>query len=234
MPKGIITNVAAVVIGGLLGCLLGSRVTERWKKLLNDLLGVSAMTMGIVLILKVKNLSPVILSLLMGGAIGEALQLEKRVNGLVVRVTERVLRGEAMSEAHLMQVATVMVLFCFSGTGWYGALFEGMTGDGSILITKAILDLVTACIFATLVGKIVPCLSIPQLIIMLLLFFIAEPLSPVITPTMTADFSALGGIITFCAGLRMTRIKADIRVLNLLPALPLAFLFSALWTAFIG
>jgi uncharacterized membrane protein YqgA involved in biofilm formation len=98
------------VIGGLLGCLLGSRVTERWKKLLNDLLGVSAMTMGIVLILKVKNLSPVILSLLMGGAIGEALQLEKRVNGLVVRVTERVLRGEAMSEAHLMQVATVMVL----------------------------------------------------------------------------------------------------------------------------
>ena len=47
MPVGIITNVAAVVIGGILGCLLGGRVTERWKKLLNDLLGVSAMTMGI-------------------------------------------------------------------------------------------------------------------------------------------------------------------------------------------
>ena len=234
MPKGIITNVSVVVIGGLLGCLLGSRVTERWKKLLNDLLGVSAMTMGIVLVLKVKNLSPVILSLLVGGVLGEALQLEKRVNGLVIRITEKVLKGEAMGEAHLMQIATVMVLFCFSGTGWYGALFEGMTGDGSILITKAILDLVTACIFAALVGKIVPCLSVPQLLIMLLLFFVAEPLSPVITPTMTADFSALGGIITLCAGLRMTRIKTDIRVLNLLPALPLAFLFSALWTAFVG
>ena len=234
MPKGIITNVSVVVIGGLLGCLLGSRVTERWKKLLNDLLGVSAMTMGIVLVLKVKNLSPVILSLLVGGVQGEALQLEKRVNGLVVRVTERFLKGEAMGEGHLMQIATVMVLFCFSGTGWYGALFEGMTGDGSILITKAILDLVTACIFAALVGKIVPCLSVPQLLIMLLLFFVAEPLSPVITPSMTADFSAIGGIITLCAGLRMTRIKTDIKVLNLLPSLPLAFLFSALWTALLG
>ena len=73
MPVGIITNVAAVVIGGILGCLLGGRMTERWKKLLNDLLGVSAMTMGIVLILKGKNLSPVILSILVGGVLGEAL-----------------------------------------------------------------------------------------------------------------------------------------------------------------
>ena len=234
MPVGIITNVSAVIVGGLLGCLLGSRLTERWKKLLNDLLGVSALTMGIVLILRGQNLSPVILSLLVGGVIGEALQLEKRVNHLVVNVTEKVLKGGAMTEAHLMQIATVMVLFCFSGTGWYGALFEGMTGDGSILITKAILDGITACIFAALLGKIVPCLGLPQLAIMLLLFFIAEPLSSFITSSMTADFSAIGGIITLCAGLRMTRIKTDIKVLNLLPALPLAFLFSALWTALLG
>ena len=234
MPVGIMTNVAAVVTGGILGCLLGGRVTERWKKLLSDLLGVAAMTMGITLILKGKNLSPVILSLLVGGVIGEALQLEKRVNGLVVTVTEKVLKGDAVSEANLMQTATVIVLFCFSGTGWYGALFEGMTGDGSILITKAILDFVTAGIFATLLGRIVPCLGMPQLIVMLLLFFIAEPVSPHITGSMTADFSAIGGIITLCAGLRMTRIKTDIKVLNLLPSLPLAFLFSALWTALIG
>ena len=234
MPVGIVTNVSAVVIGGILGCLLGGRVTERWKKLLNDLLGVSAMTMGIVLILKGKNLSPVILSLLVGGVLGEALQLEKRVNGLVIRITERVLKGEVMGEAHLMQIATVMVLFCFSGTGWYGALFEGMTGDGSILITKAILDGVTACIFGALLGKIVPSLAAPQLLIMLALFFLSSLVSPYITPAMNADFSAMGGIITLAAGLRMTRIKTDIRIINLLPSLPLVFLFSALWAAFIG
>ena len=44
----------------------------------------------------------------------------------------------------------------------------------------------------------------------------------------------MGGIITLAAGLRMTRIKTDIRIINLLPSLPLVFLFSALWAAFIG
>ena len=234
MPIGIITNVAAVLLGGVLGCLLGSRLPERWKAPLNNLLGTAALTMGIVLILRYNALSPVILALIVGGILGEALQLEQRVNGLVGKVTHRLMGGAEADEAYLMQVATVIVLFCFSGTGWYGALYEGMTGDGSILITKAILDGVTACIFGALLGRIVPWLAAPQLGIMLALFFLSALVSPYITPAMNADFSAMGGIITLAAGLRMTRIKTDFRVINLLPSLPLVFLFSALWAALIG
>ena len=234
MPIGTITNVGAVLVGGVLGCLMGSRLPEKWKTVLSGFLGLAALTMGIVLILRYNSLSPVILALIVGGIIGEALQLEQRVNGLVVKVTHRLMGGTTADEAYLMQVATVIVLFCFSGTGWYGALYEGMTGDGSILITKAILDGVTACIFGALLGKIVPWLAAPQLIIMLALFFLSSLISPYITPAMNADFSAMGGIITLAAGLRMTRIKTDIRIINLLPSLPLVFLFSALWTALIG
>ena len=234
MPIGIITNVAAVLLGGVIGCLIGNRVSEQWKTTLTGFFGLAALTMGIVLILRVKNLSPVILALIVGGIVGEALRLEQRINGLVVKVTHRLMSGAEADEAYLMQVATVIVLFCFSGTGWYGALYEGMTGDGSILITKAILDGVTACIFGALLGRIVPWLAAPQLGIMLALFFLSAPVSPYITPAMNADFSAMGGIITLAAGLRMTRIKTDIRVINLLPSLPLVFLFSALWTAFVG
>ncbi len=234
MPIGIITNVTAVLMGGVLGCLLGSRLPEKWKTVLNGFLGLAALTMGIVLILRYDSLSPVILSLIVGGILGEALQLEQRVNSLVAKVTRRLLGGREADEGYLMQVATVIVLFCFSGTGWYGALYEGMTGDGSILVTKAILDGVTACIFGALLGKIVPWLAAPQLLCMMALFFLSSLVSPYITPAMNADFSAMGGIITLAAGLRMTRIKTDIRIINLLPALPLVFLFSALWAAFLG
>ena len=69
-------------------------------------------------------------------------------------------------------------------------------------------------------------------IICFLSFIVNAP--PFITPEMNADFSAMGGIITLAAGLRMTRIKTDIRIINLLPSLPLAYLLSALWTALIG
>ena len=233
MPTGTITNVAAVLLGGVLGCLIGNRVSEQWKATLTGFFGLAALTMGIVLILRVKNLSPVILALIVGGIVGEWLRLEQRVNGMVVKATHRLMGGLEADEAYLMQVATVIVLFCFSGTGWYGALYEGMTGDGSILITKAILDGVTACIFGALLGKIVPWLALPQLVVMLALFFLSSLVSPYITPAMNADFSAMGGIITLAAGLRMTRIKTDIRIINLLPSLPLVFLFSALWTALV-
>lgn len=234
MPVGIITDVAATLAGGIIGCLMGSRLSERWKTLLNNLLGVAAIVMGIVLIIRVHALSASILALLLGAIVGEALQLEQRVNAGVTALTGKLMRGSAADEMYLVRVSTVVILFCFGGTGWYGALYEGMTGDGSILVTKAILDCVTACIFAAILGKIVPCICVVQLGVYLLLLLVAGLVAPYITPDMIADFSAVGGIVTLTAGLRLSRIKTDIKVLNLLPSLPLAFLVSALWTALVG
>ena len=64
MPVGILTDVIIALTGGIIGCLLGSRLPEAWKKTLNDTLGIAAIVMGIVLIVRVENLSAVILSLL--------------------------------------------------------------------------------------------------------------------------------------------------------------------------
>ena len=234
MPIGILTDVSATVIGGILGLLLGSRLSDRWKSLLNNMLGIAAIVIGIVLIPRVHTLSAVVLAVILGALCGEALRLEERVNTLVSKVTGKLMGGCDVSESYLMQVATVVVLFMFSGTGWYGSLYEGMTGDGSILVTKAILDGITACIFGALLGKIIPFLGIPQLCVFMLLFFVSGFVAPFITPEMTADFSAVGGVVTMIAGLRLARIKTDIKVLDLLPSLPLAFIVSGLWTTFIG
>ncbi len=233
MPTGILTDVSSVVLGGVLGCLLGARLSDRWKSLLNNMLGMAAIVMGIVLILRVNTLSVAVLAMIVGALVGEALQLEQRVNTLVSVLTKKLMSGANVDETYLMQVTTVVVLFCFSGTGWYGSLYEGMTGDGSILVTKAILDGITACIFGALLGKIIPCLGVPQLCVFMALFLISGVVSPYITKEMTADFSAMGGIVTLTAGLRLSRIKTDIKVLNLLPGLPLAFVISALWTALV-
>lgn len=45
-------------------------------------------------------------------------------------------------------LVTIIVLFCASGTGIYGSIVSGMSGDHSVLISKSILDLFTAAIFA--------------------------------------------------------------------------------------
>ena len=43
-------------------------------------------------------------------------------------------------------LVTIIVLFCVSGTGIYGFIVSGMSGDHSVLIFKSILDLFTAAI----------------------------------------------------------------------------------------
>ena len=202
--------------------------------MLNNVISIAAIVMGIVLILRVHTLSAAVLALIVGAIVGEVIDVEKHIGKAASFITGKLMRGDTADETFLMKVSAALVLFCCGGTGWYGALNEGLTGDGSILITKAILDCVTACIFAALLGKIVLCLSVPQLAVYLTLFFVSGVVSPYITPEMIADFSAVGGIVTLVAGLRLAKIKADIKVLNLLPGLVLAFFVSAAWTAFVS
>ncbi len=234
MPIGILTDVAATLLGGIAGCLLGNRISDRWKALLNNLLGMSALVLGITLVVRVHALSAAILALLVGGVLGEAAGLEDLVNRAACAVTEKIAGGTDADPAYLAAVSAALVLFCFGGTGWFGALNEGITGDGSVLITKSILDCVTACIFAAIHGKLIPLLSVPEFCVLMTLYLLSGLVSPWISPEMIADFSAVGGIITITAGLRLTKIKTDIKVLNLLPALILAFFLSAAWTAVIG
>lgn len=234
MPIGICTDVCATFVGAILGVIIGKKLPESMKTALNNILGIAAITMGIVLILRQHTLSAVVLAVILGNIVGELVQLEKGVNKGVTAVVGKLMKGTNADESFLIQVSAVVILFCCGGTGWYGALNEGLTGDGSILITKAILDFVTAVIFGSLLGKIVPALCIPQAIVYACLFLVAGLIGPFITKEMIGDFSAAGGIITMCAGLRLTGIKRDIKVLNLLPALILVFLVSAAWTAWIA
>lgn len=231
MPIGILTDVSATAIGAVAGCFIGSRLADNWKNMLNNIMGMAALFMGITLMLRANSLSAVVLSVLLGACCGEVFKLELRINHIATSVIRCVMGGAHADEEKLMKISAVLILFCCGGTGWYGAFNEGLTGDGSILVTKAILDCVTACIFAALLGRIIICLTVPQIAVYMTLFAVSGFVQPFITPAIIADFSAVGGIVTFVAGLRLTGIKRDIEVLNLLPALIFAFFVSGIWTA---
>ncbi len=231
MPVGIITNVTVTFLGGIAGAFLGKKLSERYKIMLNNILGIAAIVMGIFLIMKVKNLSAAVLSLILGAVLGEMVQLEKWINQGALKVASRLVNNKAVNEEYLMKISSALVLFCCGGTGWYGAFNEGLTGDGSILITKGILDFITACIFAAILGKVVLTLCVPQIGVYFILYCVSSFVASYVTPDMISDFSAVGGMVTLVAGLRLAGIKTDIKTLNLLPALVLSFFISALWSS---
>ncbi len=239
MPVGPLINALAVLLGGVLGALLGSKVPERLRINLPLTFGAASMGLGVVMIAKVHTLPPVVLALLLGSVIGELVRLEKGIEWLAGRVRGPVDRFFSVKasgpdpDVFMQQFVGILVLFCASGTGIFGALNEGMTGDYTVLLSKSFLDFCTALIFATSLGFIVPTVALPQAVILLALFFGAGLILPLTTPEMIADFSAAGGIIMLVTGLRICGIKA-LPVANMLPALLLVMPLSHLWTILFG
>ena len=129
-------------------------------------------------------------------------------------------------------LVTALVLFCASGTGIYGAIVAGMTGDHSILLAKSILDFATALIFACSLGIVVSLIAVPQFLIFMALYLLAGMIYPLCTPGMINDFKACGGILLLATGFRMIKVK-EFPVADMIPAMVLALPVSYLWINYI-
>lgn len=201
MPLGIIVNIASVVLGGVIGTWAKSRLSESFKENMNMIFGCCSMAMGIGSIVLMENMPAVIFSVVIGTAAGLALQLGEKINNggkMMQRFISRFVRHpgtDASTEEADSMLITAIVLFCASGTGIYGAIVSGITGDHSILIAKSILDLFTAVIFACSLGIIGSLIAVPQVLIFMVLFLCAGFIFPLTTSEMINDFKACGGVL---------------------------------------
>lgn len=236
MVIGPFINAGAVLMGGVLGAVLSQRLPERIRISMPSIFGLASLGIGSLLVIKCANLPVMVLATLLGALIGEFCYLEKGINSAVSKAKNLIARpgGKAKHGTHatfIQNYVAIIILFCASGTGIFGSMQEGMTGDPSILIAKAFLDFFTATIFATTLGVAVAAICVPMLLIQLALATCATLILPLTTPAMMADFTAVGGLLLLATGLRICGIKM-FAVVNMLPALLLAMPLSALWTHF--
>lgn len=238
MPIGVIANALSVAVGGVIGAFAGHKMSENFKTNINMIFGVSSMAMGVSSIVLMENMPAVIFSVIIGTAMGLAVRLGDRINtgarGMQSLITKFVSADHTdLPEEEFMEtLTTIIVLFCASGTGIYGAIVAGMSGDHSILIAKSILDLFTAMIFACTLGMVVTVIAVPQLVIFLLLFVCAGVIFPLTTPTMINDFKACGGILMLATGFRMIKLKM-FPTADMIPAMVIVMPFSWVWTTYI-
>lgn len=236
MVTGPFINASAVLLGGIIGAVLSQRLPERIRTSMTSIFGLASLGIGILLVIKCANLPVMVLSTLLGTLLGEMCNMEGGINA-VVRKMQILLspknnkKSAPAHESFIQSYVAIIVLFCASGTGIFGAMREGMTGDASILIAKSFLDFFTAVIFACTLGIAVSAISIPMLLIQLSLAAGAALIMPLTTPMMLADFSAVGGMLLLATGLRICGIKM-FAVVNMLPALLIAMPLSVAWTAF--
>ena len=238
MPVGIIINALSVAIGGVVGALFGHKLPTRINSELTKIFGVCSMGMGVSSIGLMKNMPAVIFAVIIGTAFGLAVNLGGIINRGAACMEKPVgkifpNKNKSMSrEEYMTMLVTIIVLFCASGTGIYGSIVSGMSGDHSVLISKSILDLFTAAIFACSLGMVVCMIAIPQVIIFLILFFAATAIFPLTTPSMINDFKACGGFLMLATGFRMVKLK-NFPTADMIPAMVLIMPMSWFWVTYV-
>lgn len=237
MPIGVIINVASVLFGGIAGALVGHKLSPKFKTEMNLIFGVCSMGMGMSTIGLMKNMPAVIFAIIIGTAIGLVFHLGDWIHKgatLMQKPITKIFKNSSdlSEEEFLNQLVTIIVLFCASGTGIYGSLTSGMTGDNSILISKSILDFFTAAIFACNLGYVVSMISVPQFLIFYVLFLCAGLIYPMTTPDMIADFKACGGFLMLATGFRMIQVK-NFPIADMIPAMIIVMPLSYIWMTYI-
>ncbi len=230
---GPLINSAGIISGTLVGVLLANHLPERLRAGLTPTFALCAVAIGIHMLDSLHYLAVVVMAFILGTAVGELLYFEKGVTRAAAGAQTFMqkifpVRSRLSGEEFSMQFNSLIVIFTASGLGILGSITEGLTGEYQLLLVKAMMDFLTAMIFAISMGPSIALIFIAQLLVQTALFLLAKMIIPYMDDIAFADFSAVGGIIMIAVGMRMAGIM-NFAVINFLPALLLVVPFSYLW-----
>ncbi|MBP8998212.1 MAG: DUF554 domain-containing protein [Anaerolineaceae bacterium] len=222
---GTIINTASIILGGLIGLFLGSRIKDHLKQTVVSGLGLFTLSYAISLFLKTQNPLIVLGSLLLGILLGEWWKIEEGLAWLGVKLESKVNRGNGGSEGSsrfIKGFLTSTLLFVIGPMAILGAIQDGLTGDANTLLIKSILDGFTAMAFASTMGVGVVFSAFPVLIYQGSITLLAQQVQQIATDAMMTELTATGGVIL--AGLAISSILEikKIRTGSFLPALIIA------------
>lgn len=257
---GTLLNVAAIVVGATIGVALGGRLPARVRGTVTDVLGLFVLVLGVDGALATfgpelrgalgrASVLVVLGALLLGGVVGEVVDLDGRLTRLGHWLRERTVgpagvpdpdpSGTSLEASDPAQVSdprhrfvegfvVTSLVVCVGPLAVLGALQDGLTGDYQLLAVKSLLDGFAALAFASALGIGVAFAVLPLFALQGTIALTARMLESVVTDPMLAAITALGGFLVIGIGLRLLEIR-QVRVANLLPALVLGPVAVGLW-----
>jgi hypothetical protein len=231
---GTFINVAAILVGGALGLLFGARLPERVRQTVIAGLGLFVAAIGVQMAVKMKQPLIVLGGLLIGGILGEWWRIEDGLRRLGAWLEIRFTNGssEEKSSRFIRGFLTASLVYCIGPLAILGSIQDGLTGDYSLLAIKSVLDGFASLAFASSLGVGVLFSSLVILVYQGSLSLLAAQAQAVITPAMTNEMTAVGGILLVGIAISNLLEIKPIRVGNFLPALVVVPLIIAILAAF--
>lgn len=218
---GTIINFAAILIGGVIGLIFGSRIPERFKGTVIAGMGLFTAAMGLQMFLKSENQLVVLGALIIGALTGEWWKLEDRLQALGQTLEQRFSK-DSETGAGSKFVRGFMVsslLFCIGPMAILGSIQDGLTGNYQLLAVKSTLDGFAAIAFSSTLGVGVLFSSIIVFVYQGGISLLAGQLNSIVTDPMMNELTATGGVLLMGVGISNLLELKKIRVGNFLPAL---------------
>lgn len=225
LPVGTLANVAAILAGSFLGVVLHGRLPLRVKAMVFQGLGLCVLAIGLGMALKMQNPVAVVLSVVLGGIVGELLKLEAAFERLAAWLKQAI---KSKNETFTDGFVTATLIYCIGSMAILGALDEGLRGDPTILFTKAVLDGFASIALAATYGLGVAFSTVPLFLYQFGITLSAQAMQPFFTDPLLAQLTGAGGVLILGIGINLLELKR-IPLTNLLPALPIVVGITALF-----
>lgn len=232
---GTIINVAAIIVGSLIGLLAGNRIPEKARQTLVSAMGLFTLAYGVFIFGQTQNMLIPLFALVVGTVIGELLKIEEGLNGLGELIQLKLaalnpnLTGE--SERFVTGFVSASLLFCIGPMAILGSIQDGISGDFQMLAIKSLLDGIASIAFASTLGVGVIFSAVVVLVYQGAISLLARLIGQGFGDAVVAEMTATGGIILIGIAISNLLQITKIRTGSLLPAIFLAVLIVLILNA---
>ena len=229
-------NAGLVLLGSLLGLLFKNRISSRFSVIITQALSLCVLGIGIANVLKTDDTLCVIICMVLGTLLGEALKIEDRLDGAGELLRRKLIRDDGNSR-FTEGFVTATLVYCIGAMSITGSIEAGLNHNYSILVSKGVIDGVTSISFAAAMGAGVAFSVIPLTVYQGAITLLAAVVGPYLSGAVIAAMSGVGGTIIVGLAINMLGLtKTKIKVGNMLPAifLPIAYVPLVNWITSLG
>jgi uncharacterized membrane protein YqgA involved in biofilm formation len=247
---GPLVNAATVVVCALLGCFLIRGIPPRFEETLKKGIGLAIIYVGIRGALENKHVLLLIMSLVIGAAVGELVNIDKWMGRLGLWAESKLIgkktetRKDGRDPPHGKSFArgfvSASILFCSGSMAIVGSMQSGLTGDHGTLYAKSILDGSISIVFGASMGIGVAFSAIPVLVYQGGIALLSIAVKDLLTQEIITEMSAVGNLLVAAIGFNFVCLSGasnvvpvagalkEIRVANLIPAIFIPWIYLAL------
>ena len=185
--------------------------------------------MGISGALECQHVLICIISMVVGGLIGELIDIDKGLNSLGDKIEEKLNKGKTDVSKEKVSISqgfvSASLLFCVGAMAVVGALNSGLFGNNDTLFAKSALDGVSSFLFSLTMGIGVLLSAVAVFLYEGIIACGAFLLKGVLSTAVITEMNAVGSLLILALGINMI-LKANIKVANLLPAMFVPIIFG--------